>query len=150
MTRLDVNPINLPPDRADEANAALQEVRAYLQRHRELRDIRVTVDGEDTAPLVLPREAVELLAEVLAHLGAGRSVSVVPHDAELTTQQAADMLNVSRPFLIGLLNSGEIEYRTVGTHRRVSAAAVLDYRRRDDQKRRQAADELTQLGQALG
>ncbi|WP_278314786.1 helix-turn-helix domain-containing protein [Lolliginicoccus levis] len=150
MTRLDMNPINLPPDRTEEANAALQEVRAYLQRHRDLRDIRITVDGDDAAPLTLPREAVELLAMVLAHLGAGRSVSVVPHNAELTTQQAADMLNVSRPFLIGLLKAGEIEYRTVGTHRRVSAAAVMDYKRQDDQKRREAADGLTRLGQELG
>jgi excisionase family DNA binding protein len=77
-------------------------------------------------------------------------VSVVPAHAELTTQQAADMLNVSRPFLIGLLEAGEIDYRKVGKHRRVKAASLLDYMRHDDQRRRQAADELTALTQDMG
>jgi len=70
-------------------------------------------------------------------------------DAELTTQQAADLLNVSRQFLIGLLDAGEIEYRVAGAHRWVRADAVLDYRRRDDRRRRQVADELTVLNQEM-
>ncbi len=60
------------------------------------------------------------------------------------------MLNVSRPYLIGLLDAGEIEYRKVGTHRRVRAASLLDYQRRDDQRRREAADELAALTQEMG
>jgi len=91
-----------------------------------------------------------LLARILAHMAAGQGVSVVPADAELTTQQAADLLNVSRPFLIGLLDAGEIEYRKVGKHRRVRADSLLDYKRKDDQRRREAADELTALGQDMG
>jgi excisionase family DNA binding protein len=83
-------------------------------------------------------------------MAAGQGVSVVPSHAELTTQQAADMLNVSRPFLIGLLEAGEIEYRKVGKHRRVKASSLLDYLRRDDQRRREAADELSSLTQDLG
>jgi excisionase family DNA binding protein len=82
------------------------------------------------------------------HLAAGRNVSVVPVDAELTTQQAADLLNVSRPFLIKLLEAGEIAYRKVGTHRRVQVKSLLDYRRHDDARRAQAADELSALTQA--
>lgn len=98
----------------------------------------------------MPREAVELLATVLSHMAAGRTVSIVPEHAELTTQQAADMLNVSRPFLIGLLEAGEIDYRKVGTHRRIKAQSLIEYQRQDDQKRRAAADELTALDQEMG
>jgi excisionase family DNA binding protein len=141
------------PDPADvrTADVALRHVRNYLAHHRGVHDVRVLVE-EDPAheALVVPRSAVELLARILAHMAAGQGVSVVPADAELTTQQAADLLNVSRPFLIGLLDAGEIEYRKVGKHRRVRADSLLDYKRKDDQRRREAADELTALGQEMG
>ncbi|MEV2244528.1 helix-turn-helix domain-containing protein [Streptomyces sp. NPDC049970] len=151
MTKTDLRPVKLPDDKKEAANHALARVRTYLAEHQEASQIRVNVqDGGDLEPLVLPREAVELLASLLAHLGAGRAVSIVPSDAELTTQQAADMLNVSRPFLIGLLEAGEIEYRTVGTHRRITASSLLEYKRQDDRRRRLAADELTRLGQGMG
>lgn len=93
----------------------------------------------------MPRSALELLARVLAHMASGQAVSVVPSNAELTTQQAATMLNVSRPFLIGLLDAGEIDYRKVGKHRRFRAAPLLEYI-----GRRAAADELSALTQDMG
>ena len=77
-------------------------------------------------------------------------MSVVPANAELTTQQAADLLNVSRPFLIGLLDAREIDYRLVGKHRRIRAESLLAYIRADDQRRRQVADDLTALNQEMG
>lgn len=95
--------------------------------------------------LTVPREAVELLARILAHLANGHGVSVVPAHAELTTQQAAELLNVSRPYLIGLLESGKIQYRKVGSHRRVLADSLLAYKHHDDTRRRAAADELAQI-----
>lgn len=151
MTKIDLRPVKLPDDKQETANHALERVRTYLAEHQDASQIRINVqDGGEREPLDLPREAVELLATLLAHLGAGRAVSIVPSDAELTTQQAADMLNVSRPFLIGLLDAGEIEYRTVGTHRRITASSLLAYQRRDDHRRRLVADELTQLGQEMG
>lgn len=70
--------------------------------------------------------------------------------AELTTQQAADLLNVSRPFLIGLLDAAQIGYRLVGRHRRIRAESLLKYIRIDDQRRCRAADELTALNQEMG
>lgn len=150
MTRTDIRPVTIPPEQTDSANQALRQVRSYLEAHRDRRAITVTVADGEPASLTLPREAVELLAGLLAHLGAGRGVSVVPADAELTTQQAADMLNVSRPFLVGLLDAGEIEYRTVGTHRRIKASSLLEYKHHDDRRRHATADELTQLGQEMG
>jgi excisionase family DNA binding protein len=141
------------PDQIDITTSveALPHVKAYLARHQSQQTVRLTVDdehGDET--LIVPRGAVELLARILAHMAAGQGVSVVPAHAELTTQQAADLLNVSRPFLIGLLDAGEIDYRKVGKHRRIKAASLIDYLREDDQRRRDAADELSALTQDLG
>lgn len=68
----------------------------------------------------------------------------------LSIQQAANMLNVSASFLFGLLDAGEIEFRDVGAHSRVTASSLIEYKQRDDRRRRAAADELTQLGQNMG
>ncbi|MFC9688307.1 helix-turn-helix domain-containing protein [Kribbella sp. NPDC056951] len=140
------------PDPADVAAAevAMRRVRRYLTDHNDHDNIRVVVGGDPDDTLSVPRGAVELLARVLAHMAAGQAVSVVPDHAELTTQQAADMLNVSRPFLIGLLDEGKIQYRKVGTHRRVRVDSLLKYKRQGDQDRRAAADELTELTMEMG
>lgn len=140
------------PDEEDvtTADAALEHVTAYLARHpKGPAQVRLLVE-DDQDELVVPRGAVELLARILAHMAAGQGVTVVPAHAELTTQQAADLLNVSRPHLIGLLEAGAIEYRKVGKHRRVTASSLLQYMRADDQRRRDAADELSALTQEMG
>ncbi|MFD0855506.1 hypothetical protein ACFQ07_24905 [Actinomadura adrarensis] len=89
-------------------------VKTYLQRppDEQAVEVRAEIAGEEA--LVLPRQAVSLLAYVLSQAAAGRGVLVMPSHAELTTQQAADLLNVSRPYLIGLLESGAIPFRLVG------------------------------------
>lgn len=149
MTALALAPVQ--PDEADINTAveALPHVKDYLATHADS-VIRLVVADDPEETLVVPRGAVELLARVLAHMAAGQGVSVVPAHAELTTQQAAEMLNVSRPFLIGLLDHGDIEYRKVGKHRRIKAQSLLAYMARDDQERREAADELTRLNQEMG
>jgi len=140
------------PDSGDivTADAALPTVKAYLNTQRQDADlVRVRVE-DDNEVLTLPRAAVEVFTQVLAYMAAGHGVVVVPVDAELTTQQAADLLNVSRPYLIGLLEAGEIDYRKVGKHRRIKATSLTEYLRDDDQRRRQAADELSALTQEMG
>ena len=149
MTALALTPVQ--PDESDINTAveALPHVTSYLAEHADS-IIRLVVADDPEETLVVPRGAVELLAQVLAHMAAGQGVSVVPAHAELTTQQAAELLNVSRPFLIGLLDAGEIDYRKVGKHRRIKAQSLMAYMARDDQERRQAADELTRLNQEMG
>ena len=138
-----------PDSESAVAAEALGQIQAYLKSHPDgPATVRLT-DGSG-AQLVVPRPAVELLARVLAHMASGQSVSVVPEHAELTSQQAADLLNVSRPYLIGLLDAGEIEYRRVGTHRRILAGSLLAYKHRDDARRRAAVNELAVLTQDMG
>ena len=88
--------------------------------------------------------------KVLAQMGQGNAVQVVPVHAELTTQQAADFLNVSRPYLIERLEAGELPFRKVGKHRRVRFEDVLRYKKRTDYESKLAMTELTALSQELG
>lgn len=135
---------------AQVAARAVRRIKDYLMRFPGKEAIPVAGELGDEDALILPREAVSLLAYILTQAAEGRGVSVIPSHAELTTQQAADMLNVSRPYLIGLLESGTIPYRMVGKHRRVTAEDLMEYKRRDDLKRRTTADDLVALGQELG
>lgn len=155
MAPIALDPLQPDQQDIDVAGSALEQVRQYLERHPAGPEtVRLRVEdseaGQGTSDLVVPHGAVRLFARILAHMAAGEAVSVVPMHAELTTQQAAAMLNVSRPFLVGLLEAGEIDYRKVGSHRRVTASSLLDYRRQDDQRRRVKADELVTLTQEMG
>lgn len=150
MTALTIDQIVPGRHDIDVAIEALPHVEAYLARRHDRDTVRVVVVDEHEESLLLPRGVVDLMARVLALVAAGESVAIVPSHAELTTQQAADLLNVSRPFLIGLLEAGHIEYRTVGKHRRVKASSLHDYLREDERQRREAADELSALNQEMG
>lgn len=131
---------------AGEAVRSLSDV----QRHRRPTLVEVVADGDSGARVTVPLDAFELLMEVLTHLSNGHGVTVMPVKAELTTQQAADLLNVSRPFLVKLLDSGELPHRKVGTHRRVLLSDVVKYKQIDDAKRKDAADALAAEAQELG
>ena len=91
--------------------------------------VAITVAG-GTEAIVVPKSVLDLLVRVLGAVSAGDGFTVLPLHAELTTQQAADILNVSRPHLVKLLEDGRIEYRTVGTHRRVLAHSLTVYLKR--------------------
>lgn len=138
---------------ADEsrlAREALVQIRRLLNDHpREAEPVHLTLEGGQQT-VTVPHVVLDLLVNVLANLAAGQGVALVPAHAELTTQQAADLLNVSRPYLIKLLDEDKIDYRTVGTHRRIMASSLMDYKARDDAKRRKAASELAAMTRELG
>jgi len=135
---------------AEIACRTARRINDYLASHQDTDPIEIKVEGDDSEVLVVPRAGAALLATVLNTVAQGGGVAVIPSGAQLTTQQAADILNVSRPYLIGLLEKGQIEYRLVGRHRRIAFQALMEYKRRADQVARSAADELSTLSQELG
>jgi excisionase family DNA binding protein len=136
---------------AEVAGRAARRIRDYLASNPDEQDITVDAElGDVNEALVVPRPAVVMFAQMLGMLAEGQGVQVVPDHAMLTTQQAADLLNVSRPYLIKLLDNHEINYRMVGTHRRIAFADLMEYKRRDLKERHVAAAELTALGEELG
>ena len=135
-----------PVEVAQAATAAA----AIRGRGRAAPKLTVRVTNTKKEPVALPDTATKALTDVLEHLARGRAVAVVPVESEITTQQAAELLNVSRPYLVDLLEQGAIPFRKVGSRRRIRLADVLAYREIDDAKRRSAVDELTAEAQRLG
>ncbi|PSB09811.1 DNA-binding protein [Pleurocapsa sp. CCALA 161] len=112
---------------------------------------KITVESESgqQESLLIPAVAYELLIDILSQISQGNAVTLVPVQAELSTQQAANLLNVSRPYLIKLLESSEIPHRKVGKHRRILAQDLYEYKANIDAKRSQSLDELTALSEEL-
>lgn len=135
--------LKLPTAKDSEQAQEAIRVLSKILRRKSSRAIRVQPEGEKEVSVTVPREAFELFLDVLAQMANGNAVSIVPVHAELTTQQAADMLNVSRPFLVNLLDEGKIPFRLVGTHRRVKVADIVAYKEKDAAHRKSVLDELT-------
>lgn len=132
---------------AEESSRTLSP---YVQDTEE-QTIQVVPDGGRCGEAVtIPAVAFRLLVNILTQMAQGNAVTLIPVHAELTTQEAADLLNVSRPFLVKLLEAGEIPHRKVGTRRRVLYRDVAEYKRRIDEQRRATLDELAAQAQELG
>jgi len=126
------------------AEALDQHVRASGPLKLRIRE----ASGETT--LRIPAAAAKILVRILSEMARGNSVTVFSVRAQLTTQGAAELLNISRPSLIRLLEDGKIEYRRVGTHRRVRAASLMAYKRAADAERRAVLAELAAYDQEIG
>jgi excisionase family DNA binding protein len=136
---------------ADDTEAAIasQGARMLASTAAAKVDVQLTVREDPSIIIPMPARAVEIIYELLQAMAKREPFSVIPHAAELTTQQAADYLNVSRPYLVGLIDRGEIRHRTVGRHRRVRFADLLEYEKKSAAERRQALAELAAEARAL-
>ena len=128
----------------------LQQVLSDVEEDEDVGPLTLQVEGEDGATISLPGATAGLLLDLLSDLAEGRSVSVSDADEELTTREAAELLNVSRPHLTKLLKEGEIPSHKVGSHYRVYRRDVLAYKARRQEQSEEAMQELTRLSQKLG
>lgn len=138
-------------DNASEIEQARQSSRT-LSKYADADRVRLTLQASNgkTDELILPGPVLQVLLDALAQMAQGNAVSLMPVRQELSTQEAANLLNVSRPFLVGLLEQGQMPFHKVGTHRRVLLSDVLAYRERVDRERAQALDELASIAQQDG
>lgn len=136
---------------SEEDRRAAQAVQALLEH--------INVERSEQAPrllgtageaLDLPEALVRVLVQAARQLARGNALTVVPLSKELTSQEAADILNVSRPYLIKLLEQGDIPYVKTGTHRRIRLSDVMAYKRIRDAERRRSLARLTQMSQEMG
>ncbi|MAD79963.1 MAG: DNA-binding protein [Planctomycetaceae bacterium] len=125
------------------ARRSSRRLAPYLNRNL---NVRIAETDEQ---IELPAVAVRLLIDLLSVMAEGNAVTLIPIHAELTTQQAADLLGVSRPFLIKQLEDEVIPFRRVGTHRRVLFSELMKYKHEVDNQRSKALDELTEQAQEL-
>ena len=132
MTMVPERPV--PPSRRDAAMAA--EASRALSPFGHVLELRLQLG--DGGVLLLPRPAVDLLRRALLEVAQGHAVAVTAIDAELTTQEAANHLKMSRPHLIRLLEEGKIRFRRVGTHRRIRFGDLEAYREKVEEERGQA------------
>jgi excisionase family DNA binding protein len=114
---------------------------------RDALKLRVEQDGEE---IMLPDSIYQALRQVIHMMASGQVISLVPYNLHLSTIQASDLLNVSRPYLYKLLDQGDIPYIKVGTHRRIQFQDLMQYKKQRDAQRHQALSELTELSQELG
>ena len=135
---------------ARESSRVLSNALSSAANTGEPWQIDIHPDKGAVRSVLIPSSALRLLLQVLTEFGQGHALTIIPLHAELTSQRAADVLNVSRPFLIQLLEKGDIPFHKVGTHRRVRYQDVIAYKKRHDAKQRQMLDALVEQDKELG
>jgi excisionase family DNA binding protein len=137
----------LAPDPAERDQ--IDALRSAIEHIAEEKEPVARLVAPDGTAVEIPASAFHALQSVVRDMAQGRTVLLIPHDRELTTQEAADMLNMSRQFFVRLLDRGEIPYHRTGTHRRVSASDVVAYRERRNARRGEGLDELTRMSEEV-
>lgn len=132
---------------ADLARKAAEQLEAVARTDQ---DVTIHIEGYADATVSMPAKAVQMMQVVLEAMAKGRPVSIIPHEAELSTSQVADYLGVSRPFICKLIDDGKLPARLVNRHRRVRFADLLAFEERSHADRLQALAELAKLSRELG
>lgn len=140
--------MNPQPVAADTSeHRSLDQLNTMLEDRGHPRTLKLIVPGGEE--VVLPTSVVTALRQLVRYMVHDKAVTVVPVDKALTTQEAADILNVSRPYLIKLLEAGALPFTKVGSHRRVQFEDIMTYKQRRDAERTQALDRLAALNQEM-
>jgi excisionase family DNA binding protein len=132
---------------ADEALLARESSTRLAPLAQQGRPLHLSANGTD---LQLPRAAVIVLLRLLGEMARGHPVVLVPLYTELTTQQAADMLGVSRPFVVKLMEQGKLPFTKAGSHRRIRFSDLMAFKQANDKARRRTLDQMTAESQELG
>ena len=140
------------PSEADAllARESSRQLAAHKFGKRSSIRIHLLGDGDKTETVSVPASALRLFQQLLTEMSEGHAVAIVATHAELSTQQAAELLNVSRPYMVKLLDSGKIPGRTVGKYRRVRFDDLMAFKRKDDDARAKILDQLSAEAQELG
>lgn len=144
-------PVTPTPDDtllAEESSRLL--VRVFAAKSNQPFNVRIQPDDGSEETVSIPASAFRMLIDILTQMAQGNAMTLIPIHAELTTQQAADIINVSRPFLVQQLEKNEIPFRRVGTHRRILYKDLMDYKAKMDSSRLKALEELSAQAQELG
>lgn len=133
----------------DLARISCQALARIAPKKNDAISVSFGVEGSSTSPIMVPASAFKMFTRILTQMAEGNGVSLVPIHAELTTQEAADLLNVSRPYLIRLLEDKKIPCRKVGSRRKVLFEDLMRYKNQIDSARKQILDELANEAQNL-
>jgi excisionase family DNA binding protein len=139
------------------ASALTDPISIPTAQEKQIGDLRRLVQsgdaklvGPDGRQIAIPQPLHDLLLVILRNLQSGNAISIVPEHRQLTTQRAANILGVSRPFLVGLVEAGEIPFHMVGRHRRIYLSDLLDYKRRRDAARHEAINNMARSEMEAG
>lgn len=125
-----------------------KELAAFFPKKE--KDFQIMIkEGPREAKITFPFPAIKLLLQILTEMAEGNAITLIPIHAELTTQEAANLLNVSRPFLIKLLDKGKLPFHKVGTHRRILFIDLLHFQVKEESMGEKALEELTKQAQQL-